>query len=116
MTEKIEPALITATDAAARVAAGARFIDVRSEKGRATAGALPGAEVVDRERLEETFAGASTEQPVVVVCGSVNGSGPVAEWLVEHGFEDVAHVEGGFPAWKASGLPVGEPALEPDAV
>jgi len=115
MTEKIEPALISATDAADRVAAGARLIDVRSEKGRAAAGALPGAEIVDRERLQETFAGASTEQPVVVVCGSINGSGPVAEWLVEHGFEDVAHVEGGFPAWKESGLPVGEPTADPVA-
>ncbi|MBO1739239.1 rhodanese-like domain-containing protein [Leifsonia sp. TF02-11] len=114
MTEKLEPALISATDAAVRVEGGARLIDVRSEKGRSAAGALPGADIVDRDRLEETFAGVSRDQPVVVVCGSVNGSGPVADWLVGNGFVDVAHVDGGFPAWKDSGLPVGEPA-EPAA-
>lgn len=58
-------------------------------------------------------AGVSTDQPVVVVCGSVNGSGPVAEWLTGKGFIDVAHVDGGFPAWKESGLPAEAPTAPP---
>ncbi|MBN9632644.1 MAG: sulfurtransferase [Actinobacteria bacterium] len=114
MTDNREPALISAADAAERVAGGARLIDVRSEKGRSAAGALPGADIVDREQLEAAFADAPKDQPVVVVCGSVNGSGPVAEWLVGNGFIDVAHVDGGFPAWKDSGLPVGEPRATPE--
>jgi rhodanese-related sulfurtransferase len=30
----------------------------------------------------------------------------VADWLVEHGHAAVAHVDGGFDAWKAAGQPV----------
>ena len=41
----------------------------------------------------------------MIVCGSVNGSGPVAEALAARGYTYVSHVDGGFPAWKEAGLP-----------
>ncbi|MET7772679.1 rhodanese-like domain-containing protein [Nocardia sp. NPDC005366] len=50
------------------------------------------------------------DQPIVV-CGSVNGSGPVASGLLERGFIDVVHVEGGFPAWQEAGLPTDPPVV-----
>ncbi|MGC5168348.1 LLM class flavin-dependent oxidoreductase [Luteimicrobium sp. DT211] len=106
-----------AREAAERVAAGAVLIDVRSAGGRAATGAIPGARVTDRNRLESLFDDAGTplvslDTPVVVVCGSVNGSGPVARELRRRGFTDVTHVDGGFPAWKEAGLPTvaAEPA------
>lgn len=45
-----------------------------------------------------------------MICGSPAGSGPVTAELLAAGFTDVVQVDGGFPAWKAAGLTVGEPA------
>ena len=104
---------VTAQQAAAKVADGAVLIDVRSEGGRATAGPLPGAKVVGKDEVEKRLgldsperlsAVTSTETPIVVVCGSVLGSGPVAATLLALGYTDVVQVEGGFPAWKDAGL------------
>ncbi|MBE7701175.1 sulfurtransferase [Oerskovia sp. Sa1BUA8] len=105
-----QPLLTPATDAGTRVAAGAFLVDVRSEAGRATAGAIPGATVTDREDLDAIFGAASApavslDTPIVVVCGSERGSGPVAEALAARGYTDVSHVAGGFPAWRDAGLP-----------
>ena len=109
-----EPELLTAAEGADWVRAGAVLIDVRSLPTRERVGGITGAIVVDRERLPELFGADSPERltqvhsaehPIVVVCGSVVGSRPVADWLVEHGHTAVAHVDGGFDAWKAAGRP-----------
>jgi rhodanese-related sulfurtransferase len=110
-----DPELLTAEAAAEWVRGGAVLIDVRSQPTRERVGGVTGAIVVDRERLPELFGAdsperlvqvTSAEHPVVVVCGSVAGSQPVADWLLEHGHSSVAHVDGGFDAWKAAGQPV----------
>ncbi len=104
---------VTPQQAAARVAQGALLIDVRSEGGRATAGPLPGALVVGKDEVEKKFGFESPERlsavesaatPIVVVCGSVLGSGPVAAALIASGYTDVVQVEGGFPACKDARL------------
>lgn len=110
------PELQTPDAAGAKVADGALLIDVRSAAGRASAGEIPGATLADRNDLDALFGpvGApriAVDTPVVVVCGSINGSGPVAEALAARGYTDVSHVDGGFPAWKAAGLPAAEAAL-----
>ena len=73
------------------MADGAVLIDVRSAGTRQRTGVIPGAVVVDREELAAEFGLdsparhreiAGHETPIVVVCGSVNGSGPVAEALI----------------------------------
>jgi rhodanese-related sulfurtransferase len=111
--------LITAGDAAAKVADGAFLIDVRSEGTRQKQGTIPGATVVDRYALDALFDDGSADRlgqvsgkdtPIVVACGSVRGSGPVAAVLRDKGFTDVVHVEGGFPAWQQAGLPTAPPA------
>ncbi|MFI2704410.1 rhodanese-like domain-containing protein [Cellulosimicrobium composti] len=112
------PPLQTATDAAAKVADGALLVDVRSAQGRAAHGEIPGATLVDRDDLDALFGPAdapaiSLDTPVVVVCGSPNGSGPVAEALARRGYAHVSHVDGGFPAWKDAGLPATDPAEAP---
>ena len=114
-TDPTEPKLLTAAEGAEWVRDGAVLIDVRSQPTRERVGGIAGAIVVDRERLPELFGGHSPERlvqvhseedPIVVICGSVVGSQPVADWLVEHGHTAVAHVDGGFDAWKAAGQSV----------
>ncbi|WP_281444594.1 rhodanese-like domain-containing protein, partial [Paenarthrobacter nicotinovorans] len=99
--------LITADAAAKLIEEGALLIDVRSEGGRASTGAVPGAVVVNREHVEEDFSPESahrlaqvsgTDQKIVVFCGSVNGSRPVAQKLNVLGYAYAVHVDGGFTA------------------
>lgn len=115
--------LVTPAQAAERVAAGAALIDVRSPAGRAAAGSIPGATVVAKTEVAQRFdldspdlptRVSSHESPVVIVCGSVLGSGPVAAELVSLGFTDVVQVEGGFPAWQQAGLPTEPPVPDRD--
>jgi rhodanese-related sulfurtransferase len=114
--------LLTAGEAIERAKTeGVVVIDVRGEEGRMRDGELPGAVPVDRTTVDAEFSPASAmrsglisiDTPVIVVCGSVRGSGPVAAQLIELGYTDVAHVDGGFAAWQeASGVaaPVDGPA------
>jgi len=46
-----------------------------------------------------------TEKPLVFHCGSGVRSRSVAEACIAAGWSTVAHVEGGFAAWKAARLP-----------
>ena len=96
------------------VESGAVLLDLRSDASIAANGALPGATVVDRYRVADLFdpgrpgrlrQAESATTAVVVVCGSVFGSGPVAAALLRWGCADVVHVAGGFPAWQDAGLP-----------
>ncbi|WP_432843962.1 rhodanese-like domain-containing protein [Dactylosporangium sp. CA-092794] len=83
---------------------------MRSAPRRAADGVIPGAVIADRNDLPAVFGAVAVDTPVVVVCGSVNGSRPVAEALIADGYTDVAHVEGGYAAWRDAGLPVRAPA------
>lgn len=119
--------LVSPEDAAAHLAAGGLLLDVRSAAGRATTGAIDGARVTDRADLGPELdptaspsvlaaAGAaagdgarlpvSLDTPIVVVCGSERGSGPVAAELIARGYTDVRQVDGGAPGWAAAGLPL----------
>ncbi|MHC6220725.1 rhodanese-like domain-containing protein [Arthrobacter sp. MMS24-S77] len=113
--------LVDAERAAGLIQEGALLIDVRSDGGRASTGSIPGAVIVDREQVDEGFApesrerhpeAASTDRQIVVFCGSVKGSQPVAEKLRILGYPNVVHVDGGFLALKAAGVPTLEPAAE----
>lgn len=42
---------------------------------------------------------------IVLHCGSGARSGKVAEKLLSNGIDRIAHMEGGFGAWKKAGLP-----------
>jgi len=111
------PALRPPVEAAAEVARGALLVDVRSAGGRASHGEIPGSTLLDRTDLDALFGPAhapviSIDTPVVVVCGSENGSRPVAEALAARGYT-VSHVDGGFPAWRDAGLPAEPPTDAP---
>jgi rhodanese-related sulfurtransferase len=103
-----EASLVTAAEARQRVADGAVLLDTRSPGGREKTGAIEGAVIVDRDALDAEFdfdsparhaQVESLDTPIVVICGSINGSGPVAEALIGRGFVNVVHVDGGAPAW-----------------
>ncbi|MBT2248753.1 sulfurtransferase [Arthrobacter sp. BHU FT2] len=122
-TTKTDTQLVTAAEAAQLIADGALLVDVRSDKGRNSTGAVPGALVVDRERVEQDFGPDSdgrlaevkgTGQKIVVFCGSVNGSGPVARRLELLGYANAVHVDGGFPALRDAGVPTTGPADSTD--
>lgn len=100
------PELITPDDAGKRVANGALLVDVRSAPRRAADGAIPGAVIADRNDLQAVFGLVAVDTPIVVVCGTVDGSRPVAEALAADGYTDVAHIDGGFANWRDAGLPV----------
>jgi rhodanese-related sulfurtransferase len=57
-----------------------------------------------------------TDQKLVVFCGSVNGSGPVAQKLKVLGYSQAVHVDGGFLALRDAGVATTGPAVEPAAV
>ncbi|MEI2276008.1 rhodanese-like domain-containing protein [Paenarthrobacter ilicis] len=121
-TEVQDTQLITADAAAKLIEEGALLIDVRSEGGRASTGAVPGAVVVNREHVEEDFSLESAhrlpqvtgkDQKIVVFCGSVNGSRPVAQKLQVLGYANAVHVDGGFPALRNAGVPTTGPTAPP---
>jgi rhodanese-related sulfurtransferase len=108
------PELITPAQAAERVEGGALLIDVRPEKYLASEGSTSVATWVDRYSMADQFlegganylgSAVDPDCEIVVMCGSVNGSEPMAAWLLENGHTNVSHVEGGFSAWRDAGLP-----------
>ena len=111
-----EPELITAETAADRVAAGALIVDVRPERFLADEGRNALATWVDRKDMDAYFTAgganylgselAEPDREIVVMCGSIKGSAPMAQWLLENGYTNVSHVDGGFAAWREAGLPV----------
>ena len=118
MSTETDTQLVSAADAARLIAEGALLVDVRSDAGRNSTGAIPGALVGNRERVDQDFGPDSPEllpeveaagRNIVVFCGSVNGSRPVAEKLKVLGYANAVHVDGGFPALREAGVPTTGP-------
>lgn len=51
------------------------------------------------------------EKRIILYCASSGRSALAAKTLKEMGYSNVAHIEGGINAWKASGLPVVQHAI-----
>ena len=92
---------------------GTLLVDIRDPRERWRDGTIPGAKNVTRGMLEFW---ADPESPyykpffqfdshIVVYCAGGLRSALAADTLKTLGFTDVGHVEGGFGAWKAAGLP-----------
>ena len=88
----------TAAHARDRIERGALLIDVRSDAGREANGSIEGATVVAKADVAAFAETLDKDQEVVIFCGTTAGSGPVADYLDEHGFSAVSHVDGGFEA------------------
>ncbi|GAA2728719.1 rhodanese-like domain-containing protein [Actinocorallia aurantiaca] len=105
--------LLTPEQAAAKLAEGALFVDVRRPEARVENGALPGAVPVEKIDVTPRFSrdssallpeAADLDREIVVFCSSERGSGPVVERLLEFGYTRVGHIDGGFSAWKEQGF------------
>lgn len=96
---------------------GAQIIDIRSFDARRRDGIVPGALHIPRTVLEWRVAPESgvrnghvggVDRRLVLICDHGYASALAAATLVELGFRDAGDVTGGFAAWRAAGLPVGE--------
>jgi len=98
------------------------FVDIRDVRELEREGMIPGAFHAPRGMLEfwvdprspyykEIF---GSGKEFVLYCQSAWRSALATATLQEMGLAPVAHIEGGFKAWKEAGLPVGEkPAHKP---
>ena len=95
---------------------GTLLIDIRDPRERWRDGTIPGATHVTRGMLE-FWADPESEyykdyfdfdRKIVVYCAGGLRSALAAGTLKTLGFTNVGHVEGGFGAWQAAGLPVDE--------
>jgi len=95
---------------------GVTFVDLRDPRELERDGMIPGAFHTTRGMLEFWVDPASPyhkpifaeDRQFVLYCASGWRSALSAKTLVDMGMTNVAHVEGGFTAWKQADGPVGE--------
>ncbi|SNB62343.1 Rhodanese-related sulfurtransferase [Arboricoccus pini] len=91
------------------------FVDVR-EPAEWQGGHLPGAIRVPRGQLEWAADPASSSYKpdfgranrIVVYCAAAGRSALAAKTLSDMGYRNVSHIDGGFEAWRKSGMPIEE--------
>lgn len=106
----------TAEAVALHAAGDVTFVDLRDPRELERDGMIPGAFHATRGMLEFWVDPESPyhkpifaeDRQFVLYCASGWRSALAAKTLVDMGMTNVAHVEGGFTAWKAAGGPVGE--------
>ena len=86
------------------------FLDVR-EPGEVALGAIPGALVIPRGRLESDAPDWIFEPQGAIVCYCSSGkrSALAVKTLLEMGFPAAQSLRGGYAAWRDGGHPVGPP-------
>jgi rhodanese-related sulfurtransferase len=95
---------------------GVQFVDIRDVRELERDGMIPGAFHAPRGMLEfwvdpnspyykDVF---GSGKKFILYCASAWRSALATKALKEMGLKPVAHLEGGFSAWKNSGAPVGE--------
>jgi rhodanese-related sulfurtransferase len=92
---------VDASEAIAKVAAGAYLIDVR-EQDEWDRGHAPQAHSVPMSRLNELIEQIPSDQEVLVVCLSGGRSARVSSALADAGYQPL-NVLGGMSAWAAAG-------------
>jgi rhodanese-related sulfurtransferase len=101
---------------------GVVFVDLRDVRELEREGVIPGAVHAPRGMLEFWFDPASpyyrevfdAEKQFVLFCALGWRSALATQTLMDMGLPDVAHIEGGFTAWKQAGAPVAERAKKSD--
>jgi rhodanese-related sulfurtransferase len=95
---------------------GVQFVDIRDVRELERDGMIPGAFHAPRGMLEfwvdpnspyykDVF---GSGKKFILYCASAWRSALATKALKEMGLKPIAHLEGGFSAWKNSGAPVGE--------
>jgi rhodanese-related sulfurtransferase len=106
---------------AAHTGGRALFVDLRDVRELEREGVIPGAVHAPRGMLEfwvdptspyfhKAFDGVQDGRPMVLFCAAGWRSALAARSLMEMGFTEVSHIEGGYTAWKAAGAPVADKA------
>ena len=92
------------------------LIDIREPEELKQAGKISGAVNAPRGMLE-FYADSSLpyhkpefdkDKRLILYCASGGRSALAVKTLKEMGYKNVAHIDGGFKAWKAAGMPVAE--------
>jgi rhodanese-related sulfurtransferase len=108
-------------EAHAAMAAGAILVDIRSDSQRARDGTVPGARFIPRNVLEWRADPASEwrdprvadpGRQVILMCDEGYQSSLAAATLQELGQGNATDVVGGFQAWRAARLPIGDALTE----
>jgi rhodanese-related sulfurtransferase len=94
----------------------ALFVDIREPDERAQSGTIPGAVEAPRGMLEFWADPTSPyhrdefhpDKRIILQCASGGRSALAAATLQDLGYSRVAHMDGGFKAWKDAGRPVNE--------
>ena len=106
---------LTVEDVAAELDAGDPLIvDIREPSEREQHGSIPGAIAAPRGMLEFYADPTSPyhlpelepNRRVILHCAAGGRSALAADTLQQMGYSDVAHLDGGFTAWKQAGRPV----------
>ncbi len=97
----------TIAEAQARVAAGARLIDVR-EQSEWAAGHVAGAEYLGKGVIERDIEAMVPDKgaEIILYCGGGFRSVLAADALQQMGYTDVCSMAGGWREWVALGAPV----------
>ena len=114
----------TVADVLARQAAGdtrVQLVDIRDPRELEREGTAPGCIHAPRGMLEFWACDESPyhkpvfaqDKQLVLFCAAGWRSALATKTLQDMGLERVAHIDGGFSAWKASGAPVAEKAEKP---
>jgi thiosulfate sulfurtransferase len=83
------------------LASGCAFVDVR-DAGSYESAHIPGALHLTDANVGTFIAAADKAKPVVVYCYHGHNSLGGAAYLMEHGFEKVYSLAGGFESWRRS--------------
>lgn len=86
--------------------AGAVIVDIRESEELAKTGKIPGSIHIPRGMLEFKADQLDPSQRIVLHCAAGGRSALAVKSLQELGFENVAHLDGGFGAWEQAGQPV----------
>lgn len=97
---------VTVAEARTRIAAGARFIDVR-EQSEWAAGHAAGAEYLGKGVIERDIEALVPDKDaeIILYCGGGFRSVLAADALTQMGYTNVASMAGGWRDWTASGAP-----------
>ena len=108
---------LTVEQAATELAGGdALLVDLREPNERQQQGVISGAVAAPRGMLEFWADPSSPshrpefspERRIILQCGSGARSALAADMLQQMGYTNVAHLDGGFTAWKQAGKPTEE--------
>lgn len=108
---------LTPAQVADEAQGGALIVDVRESEERLRDGTIPGAVHATRGMIE-FYADPSSpyhrseflpDRRIILHCASGGRSALAADTLQQMGYENLAHLDGGFKAWKEQGRPIESP-------